>query len=197
MSRLARKPVGAAAACCWDVGTKNAAILLISIFITILGRLIHFVHGVITIRGFLKKIIKKIFCQFLCSFYTKCIQSNVWIIWIVFRFIQIYVWIIWLVCRYMFTFYLWNFWWRILYTVFIHFIFGQYVVVQIVFIKLMNLVLLHMATPCVDFVGFFKGGPASCFFSFDFLLSLCFSHSLHSFHSSPSLLLPSPPFLTA
>ena len=51
---------------------------------------------------------------------------------------------------------------------FIHSIFRQYVAVRIVFIKLMDLVLLHMASPCVDFVGFSIGGiPPPSFFSFD------------------------------
>ena len=109
--------------------------------------------------------------------------------------IQIYVQIIWLVCGYMSTFYSWNFWWKTLHMAFIHLIFGQYAVVQIVFIKLMDLVLLCMAPPCVDFVGFFRGSiPPPFFFSFDFLWSLCLSHSFCSL--SPSLLFPSP-FLTA
>ena len=106
-----------------------------------------------------------------CSDNTDCIQ------------------IIQLVCRYMFAFYSWNFRWRTLCIVFIRFIFVQYVVVWIVFIKLTDLVLLCMAPPCVDFAGFLTGGiPAPCFFSFDFLWSLCFSHSLHSLSFS------SPPF---
>ena len=55
---------------------------------------------------------------------------------------------------------------------FIHSIFRQYVAVRIVFIKLINLVLLHMASPCVDFVGFSRGGiPPPSFFSFDFFWS--------------------------
>ena len=112
----------------------------------------------------------------------ECIHNN----------IQIYFWIIQLVCRYIFTFYSWNFWWRTLYRVFIHFIFGQYAVVWIVFVKLMDLVLLCMAPPCVDFVGFFRGNiPAPCFFAFDFHWSLCFSRSLHFFHF---LSFSSPPF---
>ena len=82
----------------------------------------------------------------------------------------------------MFAFYLWNFWWRTLYMAFIHSIFRQYVAVRIVFIKLINLVLLHMASPCVDFAGFSRGGiPSPSFFSFDFFWSFCFSHSFMFF----------------
>ena len=73
---------------------------------------------------------------------------------------------------------------NIICTVFIHFIFRHFAIVWIVFVKLLDLVLLCMALPSVDFVGLFRGSiPAPCFFSFDFLSSLCFSHSLHSFRS--------------
>ena len=154
------------------MGTNNAVIIIISIFTSIPGRLIHFVPGVITIRGFLEKIIKKSFISFiwfLHGMYLEKCSDNTDCIWI-------YVQIMWLVCRYMFAFYWWNFWWRTLYMAFIHFILGQYVVVWIVFIKLTDLVLLCMAPQCVDFAGFFRGSiPPLSFFSFDFLWSLCFS----------------------